>query len=140
VGYRLREILNGVKVTLRTQQGNIKAYKFNEEKLKRVAKKYGYKELHTKLPSSPSSGGIKDHKVTLENYEKQHVYTSQKLGSLGNSVCRLTKIHPHVDRCSHCQKVEVLHWQVETFKGEWGHICLDCYDLFAEIIQKRTVG
>jgi hypothetical protein len=140
LGYRLREILNGVKVTLRTRQGNIKAYKFNEEKLKRVAKKYGYRELHTKLPSSPSSGGIKDHKTTLENNEKLHVYTSQKLGSLGNLVCKLVKIDPHVDRCFHCQRVEVLHWQVETFHGEWGHICQDCHDLFAQIMQKRMVG
>jgi len=34
----------------------------------------------------------------------------QKLGKLSNSVCKIVAIDPHVDRCFHCQRVEVLHW------------------------------
>jgi hypothetical protein len=138
VGYRLREILNGKRITLRTEQGNVKAYKFNEEKLKRIAKKYGY-TLHTKLPSELSSQDINQHKSPSEINEK-HTFISQKLGALSNSVCKLTKIDPYIDRCSHCQRVEVLHWQVETFKGKWGHICQDCYGIFSEIMQKKMVA
>ena len=44
----------------------------------------------------------------------------------------------HVDRCARCQKVEVLHWQIETFKGEWGHVCNDCGGLFQDILRNRV--
>ncbi|MCJ7430371.1 hypothetical protein MUO83_04045 [Candidatus Bathyarchaeota archaeon] len=62
IGYRLREILSGeTKVTReKDSEGNwisTKAYLFNHEKLRRVAKKYGY-ELVTKLPSLLSSEGV----------------------------------------------------------------------------------
>ena len=62
IGYRLREILSGeTKVTReKDSEGNwisTKAYLFNREKLRRVAKKYGY-ELVTKLPSLLSSEGV----------------------------------------------------------------------------------
>lgn len=51
----------------------------------------------------------------------------------------LTKINPHIDCCAHCQKVEILHWQLETFKGEWGHICQDCYAIFSETVKGAEV-
>jgi hypothetical protein len=63
VGYRLREILSGKSKPIREKdsEGNdviIKAYSFDSEKLKRVAKKYGF-NLVTKLPSLPSSEGMR---------------------------------------------------------------------------------
>jgi len=93
VGYRLREILSGKKKTLRGPEGrgNVKAYEFEEEKLKRIVRKYGY-DLHTKLPSLPTSRDV----TAAETMEKDHeismpkpVDTPQKLGKLGNSVCNV---------------------------------------------------
>lgn len=93
VGYRLREILSGKKKTLRGPggKGNIKAYEFDEKKLGRIARKYGY-DLHTKLPSFPTSREV----TAAETMEKDHeismpkpVDTGQELGKLGNSVCNV---------------------------------------------------
>jgi len=99
VGYRLREILSGKKKTLRGPEGrgNVKAYEFEEEKLKRIVRKYGY-DLHTKLPSLPISEGVtvsetmeKDHEISMP----KPVDTPQELGKLGvqygNSVCNVEK-------------------------------------------------
>ena len=41
IGYRLREVLNGKKTKVRLQDGPAWVYSFDQEKLKRVAKKYG---------------------------------------------------------------------------------------------------
>jgi energy-coupling factor transporter ATP-binding protein EcfA2 len=60
VGYRLREVLSGKSKPMREKdlEGKVvKAYVFDTEKLRRIAKKYGY-EFVTKLPSLPSSGGV----------------------------------------------------------------------------------
>jgi len=61
VGYRLREILSGETKVIREKDSeghwaSTKSYLFPLEKLRRVAKKYGY-ELVTKLPSLLSSEG-----------------------------------------------------------------------------------
>jgi len=50
----------------------------------------------------------------------------------------IMRIEPHVDRCAHCQRVEVLHWQVETFKDKWGHVCNDCGNFFQEKLRKNN--
>jgi hypothetical protein len=145
VGYRLREVLSGKSKTVRKKdsEGNdviIKAYTFNQEKLRRIAKKYGY-ELVTELPLSPTSKDAQTPNSTLKYYEnnvEERNRTHQQLGNLSNSVTKLVALkEPHIDRCSHCGRIEVLHWQVETFKGEWGHICQDCYPIFAEILKKK---
>jgi len=95
VGYRLREILSGKKKTLRGLggSGNVKAYEFEEEKLKRIVKKYGY-DLHTKLPSFPTSKGVtasetmgKDHEISMP----KPADTPRELGKLGNSVCNVER-------------------------------------------------
>jgi len=57
VGYRLREVLSGKSKTVREGKEHFKAYEFNREKMRRIAKKYGY-ELVTKLPLSPISEGV----------------------------------------------------------------------------------
>jgi hypothetical protein len=67
-------------------------------------------------------------KQPLEKHEKIDAYVPHKLVALDKSV---------LERCFHCQRVEVLHYQLETKKGEWGLICQDCYALFSEILEKR---
>lgn len=93
VGYRLREVLSGTTTVLRKKdhEGNwvsSKAYAFDFEKLKRVARKYGY-DVVTKLPSLLSSEGVQApksmEKEGLGNVEKGP-YTPQELGTLSNSV------------------------------------------------------
>ena len=58
VGYRLREILNGEKKLTRTDTGPVKVYVFDNGKLRRIIRKYGYEDFVTELPSEPSSSGV----------------------------------------------------------------------------------
>jgi sarcosine oxidase delta subunit len=99
VGYRLREILSGETKVEREKdsEGNwisTKAYVFNPEKLRRVAKKYGY-ELVTKLPSLPSSESTRASESMGKEEEKnveKHPDTPPQLGKLSNLVTD-TPIH-----------------------------------------------
>jgi hypothetical protein len=93
IGYRLREVLSGESKVLREKDlernwVSTRAYAFDFEKLKRVARKYGY-ELVTKLPSTPSSEGVKApesmDKGHLNNVEKGPP-APQELDELSNSV------------------------------------------------------
>ena len=147
IGYRLREILSGKRITLRSEQGNVKAYKFDEEKLKRIAKKYGY-FLHTKLPSEPSSQSITKRKTTLENHVKEHTFKPQKLSELGNSVCKIdiqtvvaVQTLDPVTRgnCPTCKKRDVnLVWQVLFMDGSrYDGVCMDCGGYLLEELRKR---
>jgi len=115
VGYRLREVLSGKSKAVREKnlEGKhviVKAYMFNEKKLRRVAKKYGYELvtklpvespnsniLVTKLPSLPSSEGVrapisplKQHKKSYGDKEivEKSLDTPQQLGKLSNSVTK----------------------------------------------------
>jgi len=103
VGYRLREILSGRSKPIRQKdsEGNdvvVKAYEFDLDKLRRVAKKYGFSFV-TKLPSLPSSSGVQAperpesmEKATPENVDKnvdnveKEPLTPEELGSLSYSV------------------------------------------------------
>ncbi|MGA2767976.1 MAG: hypothetical protein ABSF24_06635 [Candidatus Bathyarchaeia archaeon] len=93
VGYRLREVLSGRTTVIKDRDSDgkrvsVKAYVFDSEKLRRVAKKYGY-EVSTKLPSLLSSESALTpesmDKTTLNNVEKEPC-TPQELGRLSNSV------------------------------------------------------
>jgi hypothetical protein len=93
VGYRLREVLSGRTTVLkeRDSEGNrvsVKAYVFDEDKLRRVAKKYGY-EVSTKLSSAPSSGGVQAPE-SMDKEERSNVEKGPpaplELGELSNSV------------------------------------------------------
>lgn len=93
VGYRLREVLSGKSKPVRqkSSEGNdvvVKAYEFDSDKLRRIAKKYGF-EFVTKLPSLLSSEGVKApegmEKTTPDNVEIEP-RTPQQLGKLGYSV------------------------------------------------------
>lgn len=90
----------------------------------------------------PRSRVLKQSETELEEGVKpqtSQVETSKTVvvPSLRDSVKCITKIAPHVDRCAHCEKVEMLHWQVETFKEEWGHVCHDCGSLFHDVLRAR---
>jgi hypothetical protein len=98
VGYRLREVLSGQSKTVREKvpgmkDGDcprVKIYEFDAEKLRRVAKKYGY-ELVTKLSSALSSQGTEAPK-SMDKEEQTDVEIGScaplKLGVLSNSVTR----------------------------------------------------
>lgn len=143
VGYRLREVLSGKSKTVREKDAITKAYTFNQEKLSRVARKYGY-ELVAKLPLLPTSEGTPASNSTLnhnENNDEKRQDTPLQLGNISNSVTKLVALEePHIDSCAHCKRTEVLHWQVETVQGEWDHVCQDCHAIFSEIIEKRRAN
>ncbi len=98
----------------------VKAYVFNQEKLRRVAKKYGY-ELVTKLPSVPSSEGAQAPNSTLKddkNNVEKRVNTPQQLGKLSYSVttCWLCqKLLPEDLRDTTVHEGKTVH--VECFKN-----------------------
>lgn len=103
VGYRLREILGGRTKVLREKDayGNwvsVKAYEFDLDKARRIAKKYGF-ELVTKLSTLLSSEGMRAAENGLrasesmgktlkngENNNENSPVTPQELGKLNNSV------------------------------------------------------
>jgi len=95
VGYRLREVLSGKSQNVREKDfdGNsvvVKAYVFDQKKLRRIAKKYGY-ELVTKLSSLPTSERVDPLNSTLEdhgNNVEKGVDTPQKLSKLRNLVTK----------------------------------------------------
>jgi len=58
VGFRLRELLDGQRKTMRVDGKPTKCWIFNAKKLVRVLRKYGYDSLVTKLPMLPISEGI----------------------------------------------------------------------------------
>lgn len=92
VGYRLREILSGKSIVWKDKVGDewvsVKGYVFDYEKVKRVAKKYGF-PFSIKLLSAPSSRSAQASesmdKDSPKNVEKEP-YAPQKLGILGNTV------------------------------------------------------
>ena len=108
VGYRLREVLSGKSKPMREKDSEgydivVKAYEFDKEKLRRVAKKYGY-DFVTKLPSLPSSEGVKasasmekDHETPLISMEKtgeKDPLTPPQLSTLSYLVTNECKASP----------------------------------------------
>jgi len=79
--------------------------------------------------------GVKQQKSQVETSKTSIVPSLNELAKIIESVVALKD--PHVDRCAHCGKVEVLHWQIETFKGKWGHVCQECGAMFQDILKKR---
>ena len=123
VGYRLREVLNGVKKDIRLQDnGVVKVYTFDARKLARVVRKYGYEELVTKLLSLPSCGGVStpeqdEKKSDLGSFSGQNDEESitasplipQQLGYIGNSATNKGKEAPQ----NHVENGDKVDKQVE---------------------------
>jgi hypothetical protein len=95
VGYRLREVLSGKSKAVREKDAEgkdviVKAYMFDQVKLRRIARKYGF-ELVTKLPLLPSLGGVNPPE-SMDKEEVKHVentpYTPLELGYNSNSVTK----------------------------------------------------
>jgi len=93
VGYRLREVLDGKKTVQRVKIGDesilSKCYIFETKKLRRILRKYGFKELVTELPNLPSFRGAQSPNSTFKNYVEKSVCTPPKVGKLDNLVTRM---------------------------------------------------
>jgi len=91
VGYRLREVLTGKRKVIRLPDGLTRVWDFDEDKLRRIAKKYGY-EFVTKLPLLPISEGVSPlHSIEkpLRNNvrnEQKHSPTLPLIGNKSNTV------------------------------------------------------
>lgn len=146
VGYRLREILGGKSKTIRnkgTEANNTvaKVYEFDEKKLRRIARKYGF-ELVTKLPTSPSSESVQAPEI-MEKSTQNKVETSlgmpQQLGKLGNSVTNIKAVvtlePPSLGTCSFCRHSRNLTHQVQYFNDEWADACVGCATLLLEKVK-----
>jgi len=105
IGYRLREVLSGKSKPVREKDSEgkdviVKAYVFDQVKLRRIARKYGF-EFVTKLPSVPSSEGVKplerlgsDREMNVKDHaegDPKQAYTPQELGKLSNLVTEPSK-------------------------------------------------
>jgi len=84
VGYRLREILSGKSKDIRIRDSTgeetvTKGYNFDRDKLRRIAKKYGY-ELVAKLLNEPSFRGV-EASENMEKTSKDNVQTDSHTAS-----------------------------------------------------------
>jgi len=160
IGYRLREVLGGKSRNMRYGEGVTKGYEFVENKLRRVAKKYGC-NIVAKLPSELSSEGVSK----LETMEKDHessmpkqAPTPQEVGKLSYSATTLKPLPntgvtlPLSDvvgvialdpvsqgQCPLCKKRDVsLVWQVQLVDGSrYDAVCMDCGGRLQEELRKR---
>jgi len=148
VGYRLREVVSGKSKTVREGDVTVKAYEFNQEKLRRIAKKYGY-ELVTKLPLLPTSEGVKAPVSTLtkqENNVEKGLDTPLQLGNVSNLITNaflktvkfVKALNPVTEgNCYLCNKNRVLYWQLQNPQDERADVCQDCGTKVQKMLQKE---
>jgi hypothetical protein len=87
VGYRLHEVLGGNKRSYRSKESFTKAYDFNDEKLKRVIRSYGF-NIVSKCLSFPTSEGVSTAETMekdRENNVEKPLDTPLELGKLGHT-------------------------------------------------------
>jgi len=149
IGYRLREILSGKSDVLRQKDdaGNwasTKVYVFDSEKLRRIARKYGY-EAVTKLPTLPSSKGVRaaeTMETTSGNNDEKGSYTPLELSKLSNLVtaaakptiealaletCRLGRLTSNCQgTCASCGSTGRMDWQITKHDRSWKLLCDGC--------------
>jgi len=140
VGYRLREVLAGNKTAKRIEEKLGWCYTFDDDKIRRIAKKYGF-NIVSKLASLASSEGA----TTSETMEKDHqnnvekaLNTPLEVTKLSNSLTDtksidITKVKAVVSLepadqgvCVLCGERRTLTWQIQYFNGEWADVCQDC--------------
>lgn len=110
IGYRLREVLGGVSLVKKEKdlEGNlisVKTYRFNLDKVKRVAKKYGY-VFSTKLPSLSTPKGVNN--LEGENKKEEKSLFSEnklkkdeeKIGENTDTLGEVSKLSNLVERSS----------------------------------------
>ena len=79
IGYRLREVLSGKKTKTRGETWQGRVYEFDEEKLKRIFKKYNC-SFGNKFTSGTSLKGVAPVKNEAEAQEK--IVSSQKYAAV----------------------------------------------------------
>jgi len=97
VGYRLREVLSGTRKVVRLPDGLIRMWHFDQEKLRRIIRKYGY-IIVTELPLLPSSESVSPLKTmekpsvknidVMLNNDKKQLDTPPPVGNNGNTVTK----------------------------------------------------
>lgn len=68
---------------------------------------------------------------------KDAIFPTSSRETTIKSIISLEESEVHRGRCVQCSQRRTLFYQVETFQGEWGHVCQDCG---AEIMEKLKVG
>jgi hypothetical protein len=162
VGYRLHEVLGGNKRSYRSKEGFTKAYDFNDEKLKRLIKSYGF-NIVSKCLSFPTSEGVTASETMEKDYEismPKGVDTPLEVSKLGhtdtmlpvmtienvlgclrlefqqgrNQVLSLQPLDPvERGRCPLCQKPDAnLCWQIQLIDGSRVDAC--CLDCGGKIL------
>jgi hypothetical protein len=165
VGYRLREVLNGKKQRVRSSDGLCWAYSFDQNKLGRIAKKYGC-SLVLKFSSEPTvtspevqkpENNLYENQVLSENepnLENEKVAKSvsqpasvapvensrtkdvfEEIASKTKSVCRLTMDY-RSETCVICEAKGQGEWQVTQFDDSWGFLCGSCGLKLSERLSK----
>ncbi len=166
IGYRLREVLSGKKTKARLPDGPAWVYSFDQEKLKRIAKKYGC-SLVPKFQSVPTLAENTTSKPETETEEKT-VFSENKpnsktqetekeaeahakvvqlwnsgtnisleqLASKTKSVYRLT-MDFGIETCVCCGFKGRPDWQVTEFDDSWGFLCGPCGQKLSEKLSKQ---
>lgn len=155
IGYRLREVLNSKKQRIRGADGPYWAYSFDQNKLGRIAKKYGC-NLVLKFSTEPTTTGLEEQKPKINLQEKQVLSENssnlaqektekpkltsaevepvensrtkanfEQVASKTKSVCRLT-MDFGIETCVICGAKGRADWQVTQFDDSWGFLCGPC--------------
>jgi len=165
IGYRLREVLNGKKKRIRGSDGPCWVYSFDQNKLGRIAKKYGC-SLVLKFSSEPTTTGSEEKKpennlpkkqtlsentpnLAQEKTEKTPVSSAivapvensrtktvfEEVASRTKSVCRLTMDYGF-ETCVICGAKGQGEWQVTHYDDSWGFLCGPCGLKLSERLSK----
>jgi hypothetical protein len=149
VGYRLREILSGQTKSVREGNSVVKAYAFDQDKLRRLAKKYGY-ELVTKLPMELTDRRTQPPETMKRNNGDNSEKSPEALSVSVTSVTRSKSIDNKTvlsvlaldpvayGECPLCKKRDVsLVWRVLLIDGSCiDACCMDCGGRFVEQAQR----
>jgi len=144
IGYRIREVLNGKGKVIRLQDGLQRAYEFNDEKIKRIFKKYGVQHV-TKLQSFPTSKSVstpqtmeKDHENNVEKPSEKPLEVDKSRNIVTNIKAVVALDPTHIGPCMFCGKRVTLTWQVQYFSGEFADVCLDCGTPLLEKVKAQS--
>jgi hypothetical protein len=155
VGYRLREVLNGKKQRVRSSDGLCWMYGFDQNKLGRIAKKYGCglvlkfssdstvtgaggqkpaSNLHENQSLAEKKSDLESEKIEKPAFEIAKVAqiensrtnaAFEEVASRTKSVCRLTMDYS-CETCVICGVKSQGEWQVTQFDDSWGFLCGPC--------------
>jgi hypothetical protein len=145
-------VLNGKKQRVRSSDGLCWAYSFDQNKLGRIAKKYGC-NLVLKFSTEPTTTGLEEEKPKNNLSENQTISEKrsnlvpektqetgvtppevapvensrtnalfEELASKTKSICRLTMDY-RSETCVICEAKGQGEWQVTQFDDSWGFLC-----------------